>query len=76
MQKICVDLVEMPEGINGFKYFISARDDLTGYIDGEALKTKCSSKVARFYLDICVDMGLSATLSQTTVNLAVKLSGI
>ena len=39
-KKVHIDLVSVTPSHSGFKYIIAARDDLTGWIEGKALKNK------------------------------------
>ena len=47
-RKVHVDLVEMPCGVGGYRYFVDARDDLSGFVVAEPLKSKSSVGVAKF----------------------------
>ncbi|RKP17489.1 hypothetical protein ROZALSC1DRAFT_16301, partial [Rozella allomycis CSF55] len=47
LHTVHVDLVKMPNGRNGENCFVNARDALTGFVDGKALKSKKSSGVAK-----------------------------
>ena len=49
-EKIGVDVVFMPEW-NGFKYIVFARDDLSGWVEGKALKDCNSEKVSKFLFE-------------------------
>ena len=47
-QKVALDIVHMPVVGRGYQYLVLARDDLTGWVEGRALKTKSSQGVAKF----------------------------
>lgn len=52
-ERIGVDVVYMPETPEGYKYIVFARDDLSGWSEGRALKENNSRNVARFlYEDV------------------------
>jgi hypothetical protein len=46
--KIYVDVMDMPLGVNKYKYIVAARDDLTQAAEGRALKKNNSKNVAAF----------------------------
>jgi hypothetical protein len=45
---ITIDVVYMPNGRNGKKYLVVARDLLTGYVEAKALSTNDSATVVKF----------------------------
>ena len=52
-EKIGVDVVFMPETPDGYKYIVFARDDLSGWSEGRAMKENRSRNVAKFlYEDV------------------------
>jgi hypothetical protein len=50
-QKVGVDVVFMPDSPLGFKYIVFARDDLSGWIEGRALKVANSKNVSEFLFE-------------------------
>ncbi|EPZ30889.1 Ribonuclease H-like domain-containing protein [Rozella allomycis CSF55] len=80
LQRIYIDIVSMPVGKGGFKYIINARDDLTGFVDAEALRSNKSIYVAKFILKYICRFGLVGIItadrgelnSETVVKLAEK----
>ncbi|GBG59938.1 hypothetical protein CBR_g66744 [Chara braunii] len=40
------DLLVMPPGINGYRYIFDARDNLTGFVDGRAIRERTGSVLA------------------------------
>ncbi|KAL3686530.1 hypothetical protein R1sor_009104 [Riccia sorocarpa] len=46
-----VDLVMMPPGMWGMKYFVLAREDLSNYVEGRALRSKTPKGICRFILE-------------------------
>lgn len=46
-----IDLVAMPTGIWGMKYLVLAREELSNYVEGRALRTKTTEAVCRFILE-------------------------
>src|SRR5271154_5254608 len=50
-EKIGVDVVFMPKTKDGFKYIVFARCDLTGWVEGRALKENNSKNVAKFLFE-------------------------
>jgi hypothetical protein len=46
--KIYVDVMDMPLGVNKYKYIVAAQDDLTQAAEGRALKKNNSKNVAAF----------------------------
>ena len=49
--KWMVDLVNMPDGKDQEKYLSLAREDLTNYVEGRALKNKIVSVICKFLLE-------------------------
>ena len=49
--KLGVDVVYMPEGENGEKFAVFARDDVSGWVEGRALKHNSSAAVAKFIFE-------------------------
>ncbi|GBG78723.1 hypothetical protein CBR_g27948 [Chara braunii] len=47
-----LDLLVMPPGINGYRYIFDARDNLTGFIDGRAIRKRTGSVLAE-----CIAVG-------------------
>ena len=45
--KVGIDVVHMPES-NGFKFIVFARDDLSGWVEGRAIRNANSKNVAKF----------------------------
>jgi hypothetical protein len=61
-QKVCLDIVYMPP-VQGFKYLVLARDDLSGWVEGRPLREKTAAPVARFlWEDIICRFGLYGRL--------------
>lgn len=48
LQKVHVDIVHMPVGKGIFRYFIDAKDNLSGYVDGQAIKANNTSTFLKF----------------------------
>ncbi|KAL3687707.1 hypothetical protein R1sor_014016 [Riccia sorocarpa] len=46
-----LDLVMMPSGLWGMKYLVLAREDLSNYVEGRALRTKSTENICRFILE-------------------------
>jgi Integrase zinc binding domain len=46
-----IDLVAMPLGIWGMKYLVLAREELSNWVEGRALRTKSTQGVCRFVLE-------------------------
>ena len=46
-----IDLVAMPLGLWGMKYLVLAREELSNFVEGRALRTKSTKGVCRFILD-------------------------
>ena len=46
-----IDLVAMPLGLWGMKYLVLAREELSNYVEGRALRTKTTEGVCRFILE-------------------------
>lgn len=46
-----IDLVSMPMGLWGMKYLVLAREELSNFVEGRALKTKSTEGVCRFILE-------------------------
>ncbi len=46
-----IDLVAMPTGIWGMKYLVLAREELSNFVEGRALRTKTTENVCRFILE-------------------------
>ena len=46
-----IDLVAMPLGLWGMKYLVLAREELSNYVEGRALRTKATEGVCRFILE-------------------------
>jgi len=46
-----IDLVMMPLGIWGMKYLVLAREELSNFVEGRALRTKTTEGVCRFILE-------------------------
>jgi hypothetical protein len=52
-EKVGVDVVFMPESTEGYKFIVFARDDLSGWVEGRAIKENTARNVARFlYEDV------------------------
>ena len=47
-QKVSVDVVFMPESVEGYKFIVFARDDLSGWVEGRALMENTARNVAKF----------------------------
>lgn len=50
-EKVGIDVVYMPEGEGGEKYIVFARDDLSGWVEGRALRVNGSAEVAKFIFE-------------------------
>ncbi|KAL3696746.1 hypothetical protein R1sor_010822 [Riccia sorocarpa] len=46
-----LDLVMMPLGLWGLKYLVLAREDLSNYVEGRALRSKSTESICRFVLE-------------------------
>ena len=46
-----IDLVAMPPGIWGMKYLVLAREELSNFVEGRALRTKGTEGICRFILE-------------------------
>jgi Integrase zinc binding domain/RNase H-like domain found in reverse transcriptase/Reverse transcriptase (RNA-dependent DNA polymerase) len=46
-----IDLVAMPSGLWGMKYLVLAREELSNFVEGRALRTKSTEGVCRFILE-------------------------
>jgi hypothetical protein len=46
-----IDLVSMPLGLWGMKYLVLAREELSNFVEGRALRTKSTEGVCRFILE-------------------------
>ena len=46
-----IDLIAMPLGLWDMKYLILAREQLSNFVEGRALRTKSSEGVCRFILE-------------------------
>ena len=46
-----IDLVAMPTGMWGMKYLVLAREELSNYVEGRALRTKTTEAICRFILE-------------------------
>ena len=46
-----IDLVAMPLGLWGMKYLVLAREELSNFVEGRALRTKSTEGVCRFILE-------------------------
>ena len=46
-----IDLVAMPMGLWGMKYLVLAREELSNFVEGRALRTKSTEGVCRFILE-------------------------
>jgi len=46
-----IDLVAMPPGLWGMKYLVLAREELSNFVEGRALRTKDTPRVCRFILE-------------------------
>ena len=46
--KVGVDVVFMPESREGYKFIVFGRDDLSGWVEGRALKENTAHNVAKF----------------------------
>jgi hypothetical protein len=58
-EKIGLDVVYLPVTTDGYGYLVLARDDLSGWVEGRALKEKSSLEVASFiYEEIICRHGL------------------
>ena len=52
-EKVGVDVVYMPPTSNGYGFIVFARDDLSGWVEGRAIKSANSESVAKFlYEDV------------------------
>jgi len=52
-EKVGIDVVYMPKTDDGFGFIVFARDDLSGWVEGRAIKTANAKEVAKFiYEDI------------------------
>lgn len=60
--KVHVDLVEMPRGVRGYKHFIDMRDDLSGFVIAEPLKSKKTAGVVRFLERCFAQFGIPKVL--------------
>ena len=59
-EKVGVDVVFMPETSDGYKFIVFARDDLSGWVEGRALKENTARNVAKFlYEDVICRHGCS-----------------
>jgi len=57
-EKVGVDVVFMPETSDGYKFIVFARDDLSGWVEGRALKENTARNVAKFlYEDVICHHG-------------------
>jgi transposase InsO family protein len=50
-QKVGVDVIYMPASTEGFKYIVFARDDLSGWVEGRAIRENNSAEVAKFLFE-------------------------
>jgi hypothetical protein len=58
-EKLGLDVVYMPTTGDGYRFLVLARDDLSGWVEGRALKEKSSLEVATFiYEDLICRHGL------------------
>jgi hypothetical protein len=72
--KIGVDIVFMPDSTEGFKYIVFARDDLSGWVEGRAIKERDARSVAKFlYEDIICRHGCPArvVMDRGTENMGI-----
>ncbi len=46
-----IDLVAMPPGLWGMKYLVLAREELSNFVEGRALRTKTTEGICRFILE-------------------------
>lgn len=46
-----IDLVAMPSGVWGMKYLVLAREELSNFVEGRALRTKTTEGICRFILE-------------------------
>ncbi|KAL3702351.1 hypothetical protein R1sor_020373 [Riccia sorocarpa] len=46
-----LDLVMMPPGLWGMRYLVLAREDLSNFVEGRALRTKSVERICRFVLE-------------------------
>jgi hypothetical protein len=46
-----IDLVAIPLGLWGMKYLVLAREELSNFVEGRALRTKSTEGVCRFILE-------------------------
>jgi hypothetical protein len=46
-----IDLVAMPSGLWGMRYLVLAREELSNFVEGRALRTKGTEQVCRFILE-------------------------
>ena len=52
-EKVGVDAVFVPKASDGYKFIVFARDDLSGWVEGRALKENTARNVAKFlYKDV------------------------
>ena len=49
--KVHLDVVYLPWALGGYKYAVFARDDLSGWIEGKALRDNDSKEVAKFVFE-------------------------
>jgi len=47
-EKLGVDVVFMPESAEGYKFIVFARDDLSGWVEGRALRENTAQNVMKF----------------------------
>lgn len=50
-QKVALDIVHMGTGCGTYAYLLLARDDLSGWVEGRALRTKAADEVLDFFND-------------------------
>jgi hypothetical protein len=70
--KVAVDLVAMPPA-QGFHYIILARCDLSGYVEGRAIKKKTAATVAKFIFEEIICKG--SMPGQLTCDLGTEFMG-
>jgi hypothetical protein len=47
-EKVCMDILHMPAGVDQKKYLVLVREDFSGWVEGRALTKATSEKVADF----------------------------
>jgi hypothetical protein len=61
--KVGIDVVYMPDSLEGFKFIVFARDDLSGWVEGRAIDWANAKNVAKFlYEDVICRHGCPAVV--------------